>query len=165
MTETVLSKAKSGSILLFHNDLENTTNALPDILTKLRDDGYEFVTVNDLIYHEDYSINAEGRQIPIQKASLELSAENVDEVMAQYSEELSSLGFTEEQLNMAAAAIKGGAEIPAEVQEVISHLTNRIPDTVEAGTLITDEAEDVEDLTEETELPSIQGDKDRPIKK
>ena len=78
---------------------------------------------------------------------------------------LSSPGFTDEQLNMAAAAIKGGAEIPAEVQEVISHLTNRIPDTVEAGTLITDEAEDIEDLTDEAELPSVSDDKDKPIKK
>lgn len=165
MTETVLSKTKSGSILLFHNDLDNTTKALPDILTELRDEGYEFVTVNDLIYHEDYSINAEGRQIPIQKASAPLNAENVDEVMAQYSEELSALGITAEQMELAAAAIKGGAEIPAEVQEVISHLTNRIPDTVEAGTLLTDEAADVEDLTDEAELPSIGNDKDRPVRK
>ena len=60
ITERVVAGAKSGSILLFHNDLENTTEALPDILTQLRDKGYEFVTVSNLIFWEDYTIDPNG---------------------------------------------------------------------------------------------------------
>ena len=56
-------KTVSGSILLFHNDLENTTDALPELLTRLRQAGFEFVKVSDLIYNEDYNIDNAGRQI------------------------------------------------------------------------------------------------------
>lgn len=45
----VLNGVKPGSILLFHNDLENTTEALPEILSDLRSQGYTFVTVKKLI--------------------------------------------------------------------------------------------------------------------
>lgn len=37
--ERIMSKTKSGSILLFHNDLENTAEALPEILTELLQKG------------------------------------------------------------------------------------------------------------------------------
>ena len=125
----MLKGTKSGSILLFHNDLENTTEALPAILTQLRDDGYEFVKVSNLIYNEDYSINAEGRQIPDTKAGLDISADNVDEVMAQYSDKLAEMGFTEEQIQAAAKAVKGGAEMPEQVLQVISQLNgDTVPD-------------------------------------
>ncbi len=122
ITKKVLDGTKSGSILLFHNDLPNTTEALPEILTKLRDGGYEFVTVSDLIYSENYTINANGRQIAEQKTGLDINADNIDEVMAQYSDELSELGFTAEQLSEAAAKIKGGGEIPEQVLAVIAQL-------------------------------------------
>ena len=63
MYERVTSKVKNGSILLFHNGVENTPEALDKILTKLEKDGYEFVTVSELIYWDNYEIDHTGRQI------------------------------------------------------------------------------------------------------
>lgn len=59
----IISKTESGSILLFHNDLENTTEALPQILTELLQKGFEFVAVEDMIYTENYYIDNTGKQI------------------------------------------------------------------------------------------------------
>ena len=63
------TKTKSGSILLFHNDLDNTTQALPEVLTELLQQGFEFVAVEDMIYNEDYYIDNTGKQIyePVSK--------------------------------------------------------------------------------------------------
>ena len=46
----VLEKVKEGSIILFHNDAKYTPTALPVILDKLIDDGYEIVPISELIY-------------------------------------------------------------------------------------------------------------------
>lgn len=124
--DKVLSGVKSGSILLFHNDLDNTTEALPQILTQLKSEGYEFVTVSELIYWDNYSIDSTGMQIPDLQSSINLTPENVEEVMAQYSDEIAAAGFTEQQIEMAADAIKGGVEIPEEFQEVISQIAEDI---------------------------------------
>ena len=61
--ERVISKTESGSILLFHNDLENTSQALPDVLTKLKQKGFSFVKVSDLVYFDSYHIDNSGVQI------------------------------------------------------------------------------------------------------
>ena len=45
MYNRVTSKVQNGSIILFHNGVENTPDALDKILTKLKTDGYEFVAV------------------------------------------------------------------------------------------------------------------------
>ena len=58
----VVSKTQKGSILLFHNGVENTPEALDKILEKLEKDGYEFVTVSELIYWDNYEIDHMGRQ-------------------------------------------------------------------------------------------------------
>lgn len=65
MYERVISKTTNGSILLFHNGVKNTPEALDKILTKLKTDGYEFVTVSELIYWNDYEIDHTGRQIKV----------------------------------------------------------------------------------------------------
>ena len=59
----ITNKVQNGSILLFHNGVENTPEALDKILTKLKTDGYEFVTVSELIYWDNYEIDHTGRQI------------------------------------------------------------------------------------------------------
>ncbi|MCL2633034.1 MAG: polysaccharide deacetylase family protein [Oscillospiraceae bacterium] len=59
----VVKGTKSGSILLFHNDLANTTEALPEVISKLKEKGFEFVPVSELIYHNNYRIDNAGRQI------------------------------------------------------------------------------------------------------
>ena len=132
----ILKNVKSGSILLFHNDLENTTAALPEILSELRSQGYSFVTVNELIYHDNYDIDATGKQIPISKSAIDFSDENIQQVMAKYSDVISAAGITEEQIALAVSAIRSGniSSLPAELQplamEVLARLSNPtdIPD-------------------------------------
>ena len=62
MYNRVVNKVQNGSILLFHNGVENTPEALDMILSKLEKDGYEFVTVSELIYWDNYTIDHTGRQ-------------------------------------------------------------------------------------------------------
>ena len=58
----VTSKVQPGSIVLFHNDAEHTPEALPNILKTLKDKGYEFVFIDDLIMKENYTIDHSGKQ-------------------------------------------------------------------------------------------------------
>ena len=62
MVKSVTQNAKNGSIILFHNDLENTPAALDKILEILAKDGYSFVTVSELIYKDDYFLDSAGTQ-------------------------------------------------------------------------------------------------------
>ena len=63
--ERVTSKVKNGSIVLFHNDADHTPEALPNILKNLKEQGYEFVFIEDLIYKENYEIKHDGTQCKI----------------------------------------------------------------------------------------------------
>lgn len=63
----VTSKVKNGSIVLFHNDADHTPEALPTILKCLKDEGYEFVFISDLIYKENYEIKHDGTQCKIKE--------------------------------------------------------------------------------------------------
>lgn len=58
----VVKGTSNGAILLFHNGVENTAPALDIILTELSKQGYSFVSVEDLIYKEDYYIDHTGKQ-------------------------------------------------------------------------------------------------------
>ena len=62
MYNRVVNKVQNGSIILFHNGVENTPEALDKILSKLKADCYEFVTVSELIYWDNYEIDHSGRQ-------------------------------------------------------------------------------------------------------
>ena len=62
MYARVVTKTENGSIILFHNGVENTPEALKKILEKLKNDGYEFVTVSELIYQDNYKIDHTGKQ-------------------------------------------------------------------------------------------------------
>jgi peptidoglycan/xylan/chitin deacetylase (PgdA/CDA1 family) len=62
MYNRVIDKTENGSIILFHNGVKNTPEALDKILTKLKKDGYESVTVSELIYWDNYEIDHRGRQ-------------------------------------------------------------------------------------------------------
>ena len=62
----VTSKVKNGSIVLFHNDADHTPKALPNILKCLKDEGYEFVFIEDLIYKENYEIIHDGTQCKLE---------------------------------------------------------------------------------------------------
>jgi len=54
----------NGSIILMHNGAKHTHKALDTMITNLKNAGYEFVPISELIYRENYSMNHEGRQIP-----------------------------------------------------------------------------------------------------
>ena len=62
MVESVTKNVREGSIILFHSGKENTLAALPQILEILKNGGYEFIKVSDLIYPENYTIDHTGRQ-------------------------------------------------------------------------------------------------------
>lgn len=51
-----------GSIILLHNGAKHTAEALPRILSGLKEKGYEIVPISELIYTENYSLDHEGRQ-------------------------------------------------------------------------------------------------------
>lgn len=56
IAKRVLSEASPGGIVLFHDgggDRANTVNALPYIINKLKEQGYEFVTVPELLELKD----------------------------------------------------------------------------------------------------------------
>ena len=63
MAERVLSGVKCGSIVLMHNDGKNTVQALPLIIEGLKNKGYSFKTIGELIYRDNYVIDHTGRQI------------------------------------------------------------------------------------------------------
>ena len=64
MYNTVINhkNLQNGSILLFHNDLPETPVALRRILAELKNQGYGFIPVSELIYREDYKLDHAGRQ-------------------------------------------------------------------------------------------------------
>ena len=58
----ITQKTKEGSIILCHNNSDHILEALPTVLDDLIAKGYEFVTMSELIYHENYRIDAQGVQ-------------------------------------------------------------------------------------------------------
>lgn len=63
ITNRVLKRVKNGSIVLFHNQGKHTHEALNDIIIALRSNGYTFVTIEELIYKDNYYLTPEGRQV------------------------------------------------------------------------------------------------------
>ena len=59
----VISRVKNGSIVLFHNQGLHTAEAIIQIIDKLKNDGYSFVTIGELIYRDNYKILPDGTQI------------------------------------------------------------------------------------------------------
>lgn len=62
ISNRVISKTKSGSIILCHNNGLNTYKALPYILSTLKEKGFEFVKISDLIYKDNFTIDSFGIQ-------------------------------------------------------------------------------------------------------
>ena len=61
----VINGVKEGSIILMHNNGLHTAEAVPIILDTLKNRGYSFVPVGELIYRENYTIDSTGRQQPV----------------------------------------------------------------------------------------------------
>ena len=62
ITKSALKNVQSGSIMLLHIGAKHTAAALENILTELEQEGYTFVTVNELILKDNYTIDHTGRQ-------------------------------------------------------------------------------------------------------
>ena len=60
--ERVVPKAKSGDIVLFHNNSEHILDALPMILTGLRAKGFRFVTLSEIVATSDFTVDNNGVQ-------------------------------------------------------------------------------------------------------
>lgn len=58
----VCSKAKNGSIVLFHNAALHTPEALPGIIADLKAKGYIFKPISESIYWDNYHIDVNGCQ-------------------------------------------------------------------------------------------------------
>lgn len=54
---------KSGAIILCHNGAEHTAEALDEMLTNLKNQGYELVPISELIIREDFHMDVTGMQI------------------------------------------------------------------------------------------------------
>ncbi len=58
----IINGAKNGSIILCHNNGLHTAEALPMIFSTLKNRGYSFVPISELIYTKNYTIDHNGRQ-------------------------------------------------------------------------------------------------------
>ena len=58
----IISRVKSGSIILCHNNGLHTAEALPIVIDALHAKGFTFVPIGELIYYENYTIDVTGRQ-------------------------------------------------------------------------------------------------------
>ncbi len=56
-----VKKTKAGDIILLHTGTKNTANILPKIIEALECD-YDLVTVSELVYSSDYTVDNTGRQ-------------------------------------------------------------------------------------------------------
>lgn len=65
LVSRVVPKVKNGSIVLFHNNSDHIVEALPSIIEGIISKGYNLVSIGDLIYKENYSIDASGKQYKI----------------------------------------------------------------------------------------------------
>ena len=60
----IINGAKNGSIILCHNNGLHTAEALPLIFSTLKNRGFEFVPIGELIYRENYVMDSNGKQHP-----------------------------------------------------------------------------------------------------
>lgn len=62
MIKQVTKNVQPGDIILFHNNSQYITEALPEILDYILEQGYEIVPVSELVYTGNYWIDHTGKQ-------------------------------------------------------------------------------------------------------
>lgn len=62
ITERIVPKAKSGDIVLFHNNSDHVLDALPVVLDALKNKGFRFVTLSEMVMTENYYVDSQGIQ-------------------------------------------------------------------------------------------------------
>lgn len=60
--DRVIRNSEPGSIVLFHANVNGINYYLDDILTKLKQDNYDVVSVSELLYEGDYTVDSNGVQ-------------------------------------------------------------------------------------------------------
>ncbi len=60
--ERVMSRVRNGSIVLFHNNSDNIVAALPGIIGELQQQGYNMVTLSEMVFQNNFRIDNSGRQ-------------------------------------------------------------------------------------------------------
>lgn len=60
--ERVKKYVKSGSIILCHNNSDHILEALPLMISYLKEQGYKMVTMSELVYEKDYIVDNNGLQ-------------------------------------------------------------------------------------------------------
>ena len=55
---------RDGEILRFHGEGENTGEIVKLLHPRLKEEGYEAVTVSQMVYKDHYRMTTDGRQIP-----------------------------------------------------------------------------------------------------
>ncbi len=73
----VVTNAKAGDIILFHNGVKNTPKVLPRIIKDLQSKGFKLVTVDELIYKDNFEINHAGTQKSLKVSSKEDSKSKI----------------------------------------------------------------------------------------
>ena len=63
MWNRIKDKLNNGSIILSHNGTKNTANSLDMLIKNIKAQGFDLVTVSELIYKDSYTINNNGTQI------------------------------------------------------------------------------------------------------
>lgn len=61
----IINRVQPGSIILMHNNGLHTAEALPMIFSTLKNSGYTFVPIGELIYRDNYTVDVNGRQQPL----------------------------------------------------------------------------------------------------
>jgi polysaccharide deacetylase family sporulation protein PdaB len=119
----ITDKTVPGSILLFHNDLENTTQALPEVLTRLRQAGFEFVRTSELIYREDYRIDHTGKQIREVRTILPVGGGEFDSTLSEAIEILMR-HLTDDEIAALRDGVAAGEGVPPNVAvRITPHLS------------------------------------------
>ena len=63
MWNRLKNKIKPGDIILSHNGTDHTAESLDMLIKNIKAKGLEIVRVSDLIYKDNYTINANGTQV------------------------------------------------------------------------------------------------------
>lgn len=62
ISKRILNRVKNGSIILCHNNSDHILDALPIVLSQLKNRGFKISCVGDLIYEDNYVIDRAGVQ-------------------------------------------------------------------------------------------------------
>ena len=65
MWNRIKGKLQKGSIILCHNGTDHTADSLDMLIKNIQNEGYQITNISNLIYKENYTINNNGTQLPI----------------------------------------------------------------------------------------------------